>query len=203
MASNAAELRTLVERVLSSRGFAPSPKGAKWTWYRQWPETTVVLNLQKTEFGRHFVNLGVALRALTEASNPREELCQLRMRLDRVVRREEREQVLADFDLGIEDRSGRDARIAGFIQQGAEWLEQFSSGQAIRDQLVASDVIRLHSTVQLREALGLPVERVVQPSRPLIVVGPAPLNELLPKRSADADAKRSSSRKGARTDDSH
>jgi hypothetical protein len=103
------------------------------------------------------------------------------MRLDQVVR-EERDCVLDDCDLEHHvNQSGRDTRIAGYIQQGVEWLERFSTQAAMRDEIVANESVRAHSTGQLREALGLPVERVPQRSPPLITIGPAPLRELPPK----------------------
>lgn len=174
MVNNTADLRAIVDAVLDPRAFSPPPRKRDTSWYRSCAETLLVVNLQKSDLGgQYYVNLGVALPALTPGEFPREELCQLRMRLDRIV--DDRESLVAALDL--ENRAsdiGREAVIAAGVQRGAEWLERLSTARALKDAIVSSAFIASHGTGQLKEYLGLPVNRIARDGPVRIVIGPAP-----------------------------
>jgi hypothetical protein len=71
-----------VDKVLRAHGFSKS--GA--TWHRDEEETTLVVNLQKSQYSdKFYVNLAVWLKALGNETNPKEHKCHIRGRLDAVA----------------------------------------------------------------------------------------------------------------------
>jgi hypothetical protein len=152
MTMNAKELAATIDEVLGPAGF----EKRKSTWFRHHPETVLVVDLQKSDYGGQFyVNLGIGLRALGLSEWPREEHCHIRVRLERVLSRADTEN--RAFDL--EDRSLPDdirrLIVQDRIAKGAQWLAMLSTTNAIVQLLSSKKLIRNHSTVQARRFLGI------------------------------------------------
>lgn len=70
-------IKSSLSCVLKNAGFRR--KGNNWFWETE--DAVVVVNLQKSNFGeQYYVNLAVWLRALGDASEPKEQLCHVRLR---------------------------------------------------------------------------------------------------------------------------
>jgi hypothetical protein len=75
-----------IERAVASmakpRGYRKSAR----TWHKACPESVLVLNLQKSQWGEPqlYINLGVYLRDLGPEVTPPEHRCHIRARLERV-----------------------------------------------------------------------------------------------------------------------
>jgi len=72
-------LKETLDAVLLERGFTRKAL----TWFAESPETIVVVNLQKSQWGeQYYVNLAVWVKALGESkAPPKEQLCHVRIRL--------------------------------------------------------------------------------------------------------------------------
>ncbi len=155
MIVNAKDLKSVIDAALKSCGFVK--RGS--TWYRHYPETILVVDLQKDDFGgRYYINLAVALRVLNPGEHPPETRCHIRIRLERIVADVAHlEKVRTAFDLEdttvrLEDRT---EQIRGLIVMGAQFLERFTTMQLVESELRSDRRIRNRATVQLREFLKL------------------------------------------------
>jgi len=126
------------------------------TWYRRHPDTILVLDLQKSEYGgQYYINLAVALRALNPDEYPRENKCDIRLRLDDVV--DDTERMRGAFDL--EDRSitadERAQYVRKFLEQGAKWLQRQTTLETIGEELRSNASARNRTMLQARRFLKI------------------------------------------------
>jgi len=155
MISNTKDLQAVIDDVLKRRGFVK----CRSTWYRHHPETILVLNLQKDDFGgRYYINLAVGLRALDPGDYPSENRCHVRVRLESMVpdvshvERVKKVFDLEDRSLGSEDRS---QQIRGLIASGADFLERFTTEQSVGNEVRSDERIRNRTMVQARRFLNI------------------------------------------------
>jgi hypothetical protein len=72
-------IRNAFECALKARGFAKK----SGSWYLEQPETVLVANLQKSQYGdQYYVNLAVAVKRLSSERFPKEHHCHVRVRLE-------------------------------------------------------------------------------------------------------------------------
>ena len=150
--ANTKKLRAVIDAVLTSYGFTKR----RSAWYRYYPETIVVLDLQKSDYGgQYYVNLAVTLRALNPEDYPPEHKCHIRMRLERIV--DDAAKVSAVFNL--EDSSiGAEERlqhIREMIKAGAEWLQRLSTVEAIVHELRSNESVRNRTILPARRFLKI------------------------------------------------
>lgn len=150
MIANTRDLRKAIDEVLKTHGFALR----RSTWYRHTPETILVFDLQKDDFGgQYYINLAIALLALNCVAYPREEHCHVRVRLESVIDDNSHiEQVkrvlnLEDQSLNTKERL---QLLQGLVQLGVEFLERFTTLDLVARELQTNLRIRNRSTVQLR-----------------------------------------------------
>lgn len=108
------------------------------TWHLLRPETVLVVNVQKSEFGPTcYVNLGVYLRALGPEKTPPEYRCHIRTRLDRLP--DAPSTLLASLDL--ESPLTPDQRAAALrhhvLTSAIPWLEERATEAKARTALLA------------------------------------------------------------------
>jgi hypothetical protein len=158
MISNAKELTRVVDEVIASRGFARGPtKGGRKAWYKHYPDTVLVLDLQKWDFGgRYFINLAIGARRLLQEEYPREELCHVRFRLDRILIDEEKGLLSA---LDLEDSSvstkERELAVEVIVARGVEWLEQLTTEQALAERIRSDGSFSRRTYLVLKRHLGI------------------------------------------------
>jgi hypothetical protein len=86
-----------IERSVRAHGFKPQRKANAFLVR---PETTCVLNLQKSQWGEQFsVNCGVWLNRFGKQEQPKEYTCQIRWRLTSLVEGESQKAVTEALDL--------------------------------------------------------------------------------------------------------
>jgi Domain of unknown function (DUF4304) len=96
-------VQTTFDAFAREAGFAKK----SGTWYRRQGEAIIVLQLQKSHWGRqHYVNVALWLLPLGEADHPKEPQCHIRTRLSRLVPPEDEAHLdqLLDLDAGVADR---------------------------------------------------------------------------------------------------
>jgi hypothetical protein len=153
--ANTKDLQAVIDDVLKPRGFVKR----RSSWYRHHPETILVLNLQKDDFGgRYYINLAVGLRALDPGDYPSENRCHVRVRLESMVPEVSHvEKVKKVFDLEDRSLSSEDRRqqIRGFIASGADFLEKFTTEQSVGNEVRSHERIRNRTIVPARRFLKL------------------------------------------------
>jgi hypothetical protein len=89
------------------------------SWFLRSEETIFVLNLQKSQYGLQcFVNVAVWLRALGDIDAPRENKCQIRTRLTRLVPADLEQRLTQLLDLDKEmDEQARRAELRGVLDE--------------------------------------------------------------------------------------
>lgn len=76
------EVQLLVDRFCKERGYTKK----SGSWYRRQDETIAVLNLQRSQHSlAYYLNAALWLLALGDAAAPKEHLCHVRTRADRLV----------------------------------------------------------------------------------------------------------------------
>jgi hypothetical protein len=124
--------RTLRE-YLSNAGY--KHKGN--TWYCETDETILVINLQKSQYGKqYYLNLGVWVKAFEPAAFPKEHKCHIRARLGDIISAKEERNLDSAFDLASRiDARKREAVVLALMQRGVAWLGRLGSIAGIRDAL--------------------------------------------------------------------
>lgn len=76
------------------------------TWYLPGEEIIGVVNLQKSQYGRqYYINVGLWLRALSDARYPREQQCHVRTRIEQVFEGMELHiESLLDLDRSMDEK---------------------------------------------------------------------------------------------------
>ena len=155
MSDNIKTLRSTIGNVLEQHGFQVGPQKERIAWYRSHPDTVLVFDLQKSDYGgQYFGNLGVCLKSIYPSEFPREELCHLRLRLDRLV--PDRERVLSLLDLEEQSVQGeaRARLLADLITNVAvPWFDKFRTAESLTQELSKSELLMNRSTIQLKRAL--------------------------------------------------
>ncbi|HLL05766.1 MAG TPA: DUF4304 domain-containing protein [Myxococcaceae bacterium] len=104
-----------MNRTLRELGFT----GSANTWRKPLPDSLLVINLQKSQYGPQFyLNLGVWLKQLGDVNAPKEHQCHVRLRAtaladDKGVRLGQ----ALDLENSTLSQEQRENFIAGFIQQ--------------------------------------------------------------------------------------
>ena len=113
-------------------------QGRGSTWYRDLPETILVVNLQGSRYGgEYFVNLAVWLKALGAASTPKEQVCHIRKRL--AGKRVEAALQVEESELSDDERE--QAISAALKRTGIPFLLACSTQQGIR-KMIAQNKLR-------------------------------------------------------------
>ncbi|MEI7728028.1 MAG: DUF4304 domain-containing protein [Verrucomicrobiota bacterium] len=152
MITNQKKLEEIIDGVLKPFGFIKR----RSAWYRHYPETVLVLDLQKSDYGgQYYVNLAVSIRELNRQEYPREEHCHINIRLDRVAG--DRETVHKVFDLENRTLTDDERRqhILEIIGKGSQWLEALSTLRTITWQLSKNESLRNRTTIQARRFLNI------------------------------------------------
>jgi hypothetical protein len=105
------------------------------SWYRRNPETIIVLNLQKSQYGpKYYINVALWLRALGDEEAPKVNKCQIQTRLGQLVPAglEKRLTELLDLDCDVEDMVRRTELLDLFRQHLLPLLEASSSLESLR-----------------------------------------------------------------------
>ena len=110
------------------------------TWHLLQPETVLVVNVQKSEFGPTcYLNLGVYLRALGPETTPPEYRCHIRTRLDRLP--DDPSTLLAALDLesGLSPEHRMSALREHVLDSAIPWLQARESEGKAREALLAEE----------------------------------------------------------------
>jgi hypothetical protein len=119
------------ETLLKAHGFQKH----KGSWYLDQPETILVANLQKSDWGdQYFVNLAIWIMRLGHMPRPKENLCHLRMRLEMLAGQASRKFFDAE-DFSISDEA-RETGIASLMAEHAiPFLDSCASLEGISEML--------------------------------------------------------------------
>lgn len=155
MVLNRKELVKQIDQILAPRNYHKQGPA----WYRRFPETILVLDLQKSEYGGQFyVNLGVTLPELCGSEYPKENHCEVRMRLESAFPDYYRVLEVFDLERAAFRENDRETAITELIAYGADWLENFFSKEALVNQIKQSKSISCRTTLKLKRLLNLPIE---------------------------------------------
>lgn len=143
-------IKTLFDKTLRDQGF----KKASGSWYSDRPETVLVANLQKSQYGSsYYINLGVWLKAIGEVAAPKEHHCHVRIRLESIVSERFREAL--DLENPAMDEESRRMIIAtGIIDEAIPWLEACSSIDGIRRMLDEGRLSKAMVHREIRNIVG-------------------------------------------------
>ncbi|WP_435009047.1 DUF4304 domain-containing protein [Tundrisphaera lichenicola] len=124
-------IRALFDKTLHDHGF----KKASGSWYFDGPETVLVANLQKSQYGSCFyINLGVWLKAIGEAATPKEHHCHVRIRLESLAG-EEFSKALDMEASTVFEEDRKMIIVTGIVKVAIPWLEACNSLDGIREML--------------------------------------------------------------------
>ena len=102
------------------------------SWYFDAPEAILVVNLQKSQWGRqYYVNLAVWLKALGDAVSPKENHCHIRSRLAGA----KTEQALDLSDTSLTDELRQKALLSALKRRGLPLLHSCSTVQGVKTML--------------------------------------------------------------------
>ena len=116
-------IRALFDKTLREQGF----KKAAGSWYSDRPETVLVVNLQKSQYGYSFyINLGIWLKAVGESVAPKEHHCHVRKMII----------------------------VTGIVEVAIPWLEACNSLDGIRKMLHEGRLTRAMVHKEIRQRVG-------------------------------------------------
>jgi hypothetical protein len=152
---DADKLRELVGASLREAGFV----GQASSWYRQTPETLLVVNLQRSSYGPLFyvnlacVPLGMEIKGMPR---PKEHHCPIRIRLD-AASPEDAIQINETFDLAYDVSDGeRSKSVHRLISERAvPFLEKLSNGEGVRRAIATGMLQGGLVGVEAKRHLGL------------------------------------------------
>ena len=143
-------IRALFDKTLREQGF----KKAAGSWYSDRPETVLVANLQKSQYGYIFyINLGIWLKAIGEAVTPKEHHCHVRIRLESVAG----EGISKALDMGdstVVEEGRKMIIVNGIVDVAIPWLEACNSLDGIRKMLHEGRLSRAIVLREIRERVG-------------------------------------------------
>ncbi len=144
-------VKTTFERTLQSNGF----RKQGGTWYFDCPETILVVNLQKSQYGpSYYINLAVFVKALGDDKVPKEHQCHLRTRIEDVAG-DDLERALDLDDVSFADCQ-RESMIETAIGKHAiPFLKSCSTLDGIREQIVEGRLDGVLVQKRVRALLGL------------------------------------------------
>jgi hypothetical protein len=126
--------RNEIQRTFDTFGGSAGMLKHSGSWYRDHGEVTTVLNLQKSQYGlRYYVNIGLWLHVIGEATFPPERECHVRLRLDALATDTyETEKLL---DLGSDVPEGeRGRRLSALLQSiVGPFLERVATVEGVRE----------------------------------------------------------------------
>ncbi len=77
MKTQSSQVNAILKRTLHEADFV----GNASTWHKSLPETILVVDLQKSQYGpQYYLNLGIWLKQLGKAQTPKEHQCHIRLR---------------------------------------------------------------------------------------------------------------------------
>lgn len=127
--------RNAIQTIFDEFAKAAGCSKKSGSWYLRSPETIVVLNLQKSQYGlQYYVNVALWLRALGEMDAPKENKCQIRTRLTRLVPADLEKRLTALLDLDSDlDEASRHEELLGLLRERLlPLMEASSSLQSLR-----------------------------------------------------------------------
>jgi hypothetical protein len=124
-------IRALFDKTLRERGF----KKAAGSWYSDRPETVLVTNLQKSQYGYSFyINLGIWLKAIGESATPKEHHCHVRIRLESIAG-EGLSKALDMENSAVVEEGRKMIIVTGIVDVAIPWLDACNSLDGIRRML--------------------------------------------------------------------
>ncbi|TFC22108.1 DUF4304 domain-containing protein [Cryobacterium sp. MDB1-18-2] len=140
MDRQAGNVRTMSDRNVIQTAFDEFAKTAgcskkSGSWYRRSSETILVLNLQKSQNGlQYYVNVALWLRALGDEESPKENKCQIRTRLTRLLPAdlEKRLTELLDLDSDLDQMSRKEGLLDLLREHLLPLMEASSSLEGLR-----------------------------------------------------------------------
>lgn len=144
-----------VGRKLKPAGFK---KANSVTWYRRNDETVSVLNLQRSLYSaQYYINVALWLNALGDLSAPREHLCHVRFRWEKIVQADDG--LLSDLtnfeDVSVTDEL-RSAQIADLLERDVlPFFARTTTLREIKDFHKRNAWLKHCATGDAAELLGL------------------------------------------------
>lgn len=128
------------------------------TWYREFPETVFVVNLQRSSYGpSYYVNLGVWISRLSEAKWPKEQDCHLRARLGELIEDFDKDESLMNLDSMLPDRVRRSQLLEELVAYVGEIAASVRSMSDLQSSEIGQDWIEWGAAngAEVRDILGL------------------------------------------------
>jgi hypothetical protein len=143
-------IRALFDKTLREQGF----KKAAGSWYSDRPETVLVVNLQKSQYGYSFyINLGIWLKAVGESVAPKEHHCHVRIRLESIAG-EGLSKALDMENSTVVEEDRKMIIVTGIVEVAIPWLEACNSLDGIRKMLHEGRLTRAMVHKEIRQRVG-------------------------------------------------
>lgn len=144
-------------RIKESFGTAIQAEGFKrmgGLWYRELPQTIVVTELQKSQYGdKYYVNLGVWIKEIGGPVFPkRESLCHIRCRLSNLVDESLDNAFDGNVPMEAEDRASRIRKA--IVDFGIPWLYANSTVEGIGEQIAGGQLSKAMVHVRAKDLVG-------------------------------------------------
>lgn len=149
---NRTYLKNCLSEVLEPIGYVRSNN----TWYKRELETILVVNLDKSPYGGQFyINLGLLLRCLSNLTNPPEQLCHFRCRIEEFFGETKLVQLLLNLEQSPFPPEVRCQMIKEIVTDATKWLDQLSTLSGLKAALMSDKRVANRSVVILRRHLGI------------------------------------------------
>jgi hypothetical protein len=143
-------IRALFDKTLREQGF----RKAGGSWYSNRPETVLLANLQKSQYGyRFYVNLGVWLKAIGDSATPKEHHCHIRIRLSSLAG-EALGKALNMEDSTVVEEDRKMVIVTALVEVAIPWLEACNSLDRIRKMLQEGRLTRALVRKEIRQRVG-------------------------------------------------
>jgi hypothetical protein len=157
MISNAKNLTNAVHNAVATKGFVPKHGQGRKFWYKHYPETVLVFELDKSQWGGQFgICVAIGARALLSDEYPRTEFCHVRLGAEN-IHPEDKEAMNRGLDLEDSSVSHEERRrcVEELVARGVEWLEQFTTEQALADRIRSDESFSCRTYLVLKRHLGI------------------------------------------------